>query len=114
MKAMRHTLGALLAAVLVAFALPASAADKLFSISATTYAADGTPLGTVIPAGAAPSALLIDFFNQSPPNANSVFKSIQLAVPGDVSYKILSATTVNKGSCGAPPTHPPAPDSGPG
>jgi len=114
MKIMRHTLGVLLAIVLVAFALPASAADKLFGISTKTFSANGTSIGGVIPAGNAPSVLLIDFFNQSPPNTNSVFKSIQVAVPSDVSYKVISGTTVNGGVCGAPPTNPPATNAGPG
>jgi hypothetical protein len=113
MKGLRFVLGLGLAVVLSALAFPAAAAEKLFSISASTYTGAGVSTGGVIPAGNTPSVVLIDFFNQSPPNTNSVFKSIQLLVPGDVSYRILTASskTVNGGSCPLPPTNPPAPNT---
>jgi hypothetical protein len=104
---------------LATFALPAFAADKLFTLSAKTFNASGISLDGMIPAGAAPSVLLLDFANQSPTGANSVMKAILVnetqPVPADVKWAVIQATTVNGGgACPAPPTNPPVPTGAPG
>jgi hypothetical protein len=96
-----------LALAFAAFALPAAAADKLFSISAKTYTTPTTTtpassLGGIIPTGATPTIVLIDFFNQTPTQANSVIKSAQVTLPTDVSYTKYAVTSTNSGACAAP------------
>ena len=106
MKSICRVVLTLLAAALTAFALPATAADKLFSISAKTYTTPTTTtaassLAGVIPAGTTPTIVLIDYFNQTPTQANSVIKSVQLAIPSDIT-NIKYAVTSSNAACAAP------------
>ncbi len=94
MNGMRKVLGFFMVLMLAAFAMPASAADKLFTLYASTFTGSGTSIGNVIPSGTT-SVLLLDFANQSPNGANSVMKSIQVSVPTDVSWKIIQTNSVN-------------------
>ena len=108
MKTVYRLVLTLLAAASTAVALPAAAADKLFSISAKTYTTPTTTtaassLAGVIPAGTTPTIVLIDFANQTPTQANSVIKSVALAMPGDVSYTKYAVTNANS-ACAAPTT----------
>jgi hypothetical protein len=102
MKATRNMLGLAFAIALAGWASASAAADKLFRIDAKTYTAGAVSIGNVIPAGAAASVALIDFNNQTPTQANSVIKSVQLQVPTDVSFAIIKTTIANNGSCAAP------------
>ena len=99
----------LTALALATFALPAAAADKVFTLTAKTYSASGAPIGNTIPALPAVSVLLLDFNNLTPNQFNSVFKSVQVDIPVDITYKVIQATTVNNGVCGPPPTNPAPP-----
>jgi len=94
MNRMRKVFCFLMATIFAAFALPATAADKLFTLGASTFTGSGTSIGNVIPAGTT-VVLLLDFANQSPNGANSVMKTIQVLVPTDVSWKIIQTNSVN-------------------
>jgi hypothetical protein len=116
MKTMRTTILGFLATVLFALALPASAADKVFSFSATIYnsAGAGQPyvVGGVVSASASnPSVVLLDTFNRTPNEFNSVFKSVRDTLGATVVWSIITDKTVNgpTSSCGTtPPALPPS------
>jgi hypothetical protein len=116
MNSLRKLLCFLAAVLFAAFALPASAADKLFSLNSKVYTNDAVPvLFGVIPSGttATTAIVVLDFFNQSP-GGNSVFNSIKVTVPPDVKYSIINTVTKNGGSCPAPAHTTSTPSSGPG
>ena len=97
MNRIRNLLGFLLASVAVAFALPSSAADKVFTLGATTYSNAATPanISGVIPNGST-SILVLDFFNQSP-TGNSVINSIKVTGtdPSNLSDNLTFTLTIS-------------------
>src|SRR5439155_14123226 len=85
MKSMRNLLCVLTAVVTVAFALPAVALDKTFSIS--------TPTTTILPAGQTTSNVVVRFKNDS--SGNSTIKSLTLTVSPDVTIVTASGQSGN-------------------
>jgi len=85
MNSMRKFLCVLTAVVMVAFALPATALDKMFSIS--------TPTTTILPAGATAASAVVRFKNES--TGNSTIKSLTLTVSPDVGIVSASGSSGN-------------------
>jgi hypothetical protein len=113
MKTLRTTILGFVATALVAMALPASAADKLFLVKAKVYTLAGsTPvfIGENIPQGSATSILLLEYENKEPNGANSVIKSIAAHVPALVKYAVAGSNSLNVNnqnpdvSCSPPPS----------
>jgi len=109
MNTLRKLLCVLTAVVLAAFALPSSAADKLFSVSISVTGPDGKDTSGVIVPGKT-SMVLVDFANRTPlGTTNSVINQVQVTfpLPGDLGllYNNMTALskTVNNGSCPAAP-----------
>src|SRR5215467_3902516 len=101
MSGMRKLFFLVVGVVLAAFALPSSAADKLFSVSISVTGPDGKDTSGVIVPGKT-SMVLVDFLNRTPlGTANSVINQFQVTfpLPGDpnLQYKIMNALskTVN-------------------
>src|SRR5215472_18907865 len=92
MNTLRKLFCVLTAVVLAAFALPSSAADKLFSVSISVTGPDGKDTSGVIVPGKT-SMVLVDFLNRTPlGTTNSVINQVQVTfpLPGDpnLQYKI--------------------------
>src|SRR6266536_573824 len=85
MNSMRKFLCVLTAVVMVAFALPATALDKMFSIS--------TPTRTILPAGATAASAVVRLKNES--TGNSTIKSLTLTVSPDVGIVSASGSSGN-------------------
>ena len=109
----RKLMYCLVPVALAAFALPASAADKLFTLATQAYDSSGTSTNGIIFGGSAPSMVLVDYFNRSPKTAASVINSVTATVPSDLTYKFAGAVTVNGGNAKCPASPPFAIPAGP-
>src|SRR5262249_34240824 len=115
MSGMRKWLCLFFGVALAAVALPSGAqgTQKLFTLSASVWTNDATPvLSGVIPSGGSTAIVLLDFFNATP-NGNSVPNSVKVVIPGDVKYS-AAQPSVTKNSCPAPAHTTSSPTAGPG
>ena len=104
MKTVQNTFFTIVIGLLATLALPASAADKVFSFYATIYNG-GVANGVLSSSSTTPSVVLLDTFNRTPTQFNSVMKSVRDTLPANVSWSIITDKTVNgaTSSCGTTP-----------